>query len=191
MTNKQRRIRMRPRHPRAQKLFAAGKKLALLFLIAGSSLRAQGPPFQTDDPVPVELHHYEFYIFGSMDGTPAEMDSTGPVHLIAPWGSINPSNNPIYAPGGTGPSSFGFIDMELGAKIAFIKESKYIPQIGTFTMFEMPTGSYDKDSAWGKFGTRFRSGCKKISDTGFWMGAPERRSFPKPSTAISRTAHSC
>jgi hypothetical protein len=23
-----------------------------------------GPPFLTDDPVPVDLHHYEFYIFG-------------------------------------------------------------------------------------------------------------------------------
>jgi hypothetical protein len=34
--------------------------------------------------------------------------------------------------------------MELGAKIAYIKESKYIPQVGTFTMFEMPTGNYDK-----------------------------------------------
>src|SRR5580704_10050200 len=135
----------------------------LLFMVVASSLWAQGPPFQTDDPVPVDLHHYEFYIFGSMDGTPAEIDSTGPafefnwgalprvqLHIIAPWGSINPSNNPIYAPGGTGRSAFGFTDMETGAKIAFIKESKYIPQIGTFTMFELPTGSYDKGLGVGK-----------------------------------------
>jgi hypothetical protein len=130
--------------------------LSLLFLLAASCLFAQGPPFQTDDPVPVELHHYEFYIFGGMDGTPAEIDSVGPalefnwgaiprvqLHVIAPWGTINPSNNPIYSPGGTGPSAFGYTDMEVGAKIAFIKETKYIPQIGTFTMFEIPTGSYD------------------------------------------------
>jgi hypothetical protein len=38
----------------------------------------------------------------------------------------------------------------LGAKIAFIKESKYIPQIGTFTMFEIPTGNYDKGLGVGK-----------------------------------------
>ena len=31
--------------------------------------------------------------------------------------------------------------MELGVKIAFIKETKHIPQIGSFTMFEMPTGN--------------------------------------------------
>jgi len=43
-----------------------------------------------------------------------------------------------------GPCAFGYADMELGAKIAFIKESRYIPQIGTFTMFEVPTGNYEK-----------------------------------------------
>jgi hypothetical protein len=131
--------------------------LCLLLLLAASKLWAQGPPFQTDDPVPVDLHHYEFYIFGNTDGTPAETDSTGPafefnwgaiprvqLHAVLPWGSINPSNNPVYLPGGTGPSAFGLIDTELGAKIAWIKESKYIPQIGTFTMFEIPTGNYDK-----------------------------------------------
>ncbi len=137
--------------------------LLCLFALTCAQPRAQGPPYQTDDPVPVELHHYEFYIFGGMDGTPVEIDSTGPafefnwgaaprvqLHAILPWGSINPSNNPIYLPGGTGPSAFGLTDMELGAKIAYIKESRYIPQIGTFTMFEIPTGNYDKGLGVGK-----------------------------------------
>ena len=131
--------------------------LCVLLLVAVSKLWAQGPPFQTDDPVPVDLHHYEFYVFGSTDGTPAETDSTGPafefnwgalprvqLHAILPFGSINPSNNPVYLPAGAGPSAFGLTDMELGAKIALVKETKYIPQIGTFTMFEIPTGSFDK-----------------------------------------------
>ncbi len=97
-----------------------GKRLGLaalaLFLFAAPRLHAQGPPYQTDDPVPVDLHHYEFYIFGGVDGTPAEMDSTGPafefnwgaiprvqLHAILPWGVVAPSNNPVYLPGGTGP----------------------------------------------------------------------------------------
>jgi len=92
-----------------------------------------------------------------------ETDSIGPgfefnwgaiprvqIHAILPLGSINPSNNPAYLPGGAGPSAFGLTDMELGAKIAFIKESKYFPQVGTFTMFEIPTGSYDKGLGVGK-----------------------------------------
>ncbi len=142
-------------------------------------LWAQGPPYQTDDPVPVDLHHYEFYIFGSMDGTTAEIDATGPaiefnwgaiprvqLHAILPLGVVAPSNNPIYFPGGTGPLAFGLTDMELGAKIAFIKERKHIPQIGTFTMFEIPTGNYDKGLGVGKVWYKIPLWLQK--NTGRW-----------------------
>ncbi len=61
--------------------------LLLLLLLAASRLWAQGPPYQTDDPVPVDLHHYEFYTFGAVDGTPAEIDSIGPA-LEFNWGAI-------------------------------------------------------------------------------------------------------
>jgi hypothetical protein len=135
----------------------------LLMMLPLASIQAQGPPYQTDDPVPVDFRHYEFYIFGTAAGTPVEMDSTGPafefnwgaiprvqLHAILPWGSVNPSNKPVYAPAGTGPQAFGLTDMELGTKIAFIKEGKHTPQIGTFPMFEMPTGNYDKGLGFGK-----------------------------------------
>ena len=132
--------------------------LILSLILAASRLWGQaGPPFQTDDPTPVDYRHYEFYIFGSAGGTPVEMDSTGPafefnwgavpriqLHAILPFGSINPSNNPIYLPAATGPSAFGLIDTELGVKFGFIKQTTHRPQIGTFTMLELPTGSYSK-----------------------------------------------
>ena len=138
--------------------------LCVVLLSAAPGLWAQGPPFQTDDPVPVDLHHYEFYIFGGVDGTTAEIDFDRPrpgVQLgrhstrstarhSAFRGVVAPSNNPIYLPGGIGPTAFGLTDMELGAKIAFIKESKYVPQLGTFTMFEIPTGNYAKGLGVGK-----------------------------------------
>jgi hypothetical protein len=41
-------------------------------------------------------------------------------------------------------------DVELGVKLALITQNKYRPQIGTFTMFEMPTGSYAKGLGIGK-----------------------------------------
>jgi hypothetical protein len=154
--------------------------LCLLLLLAVPKLWAQGPPFQTDDPVPVDLHHYEFYVFGNADGTPAEVDSTGPavefnwgaiprvqLHAILPLGSINPSNNPIYLPGGTGPSAFGLIDTELGVKLAIIKESKHVPQVGTFTMFEMPTGNYDRGLGVGKVWYRLPLWLQK--NIGNWL----------------------
>src|SRR6185437_16229344 len=59
----------------------------ILILLAGARVLAQGPPYQTDDPVPVDLHHYEFYIFGLADGTPVEMDSAGPAFEFN-WGAI-------------------------------------------------------------------------------------------------------
>lgn len=141
--------------------------LALLLLSAAAVPRlwAQGPPYQTDDPVPVDYRHYEFYIFGATDGTPVETDAVGPafefnwgaiprvqLHAILPWGVIAPSNSPVYraAGQGQGPSAYGLTDMELGVKIAFIKETKHFPQVGSFTMFEMPTGNYDKGLGVGK-----------------------------------------
>ena len=141
-------------------------KLAMLLVLvsATSKLRAQaGPPFQTDDPTPVDQGHYEAYIFGTVDGTPAEIDPTGPafefnwgaipniqLHAILPFGAVMPSNNPVYLPGGTGPSAYGLTDMELGVKYGFIKQTKHRPQIGSFTMFEIPTGSYSKGLGVGK-----------------------------------------
>jgi hypothetical protein len=128
--------------------------LFLMLLLAIPNLGAQaGPPFQTDDPTPVDLGHYVFYIFGTVDGTPVELDSTGPalefnwgaipniqLHAILPFGAVLPSNNPVYAPSGTGSSAYGMADMELGVKYGFIKQTKRRPQIGSFTMFEIPTG---------------------------------------------------
>jgi len=132
--------------------------LFLILMLAVPKLWAQaGPPFQTDDPTPVDLGHYEFYVFGTVDGTPAEIDPTGPafefnwgavpniqLHAILPFGAALPSNNPVYAPGGTGSSAFGLTDMELGVKYGFIKQTGRRPQIGSFTMFEMPTGNSNK-----------------------------------------------
>lgn len=129
--------------------------VALFWLtLAATPLWGQGPPYQTDDPVPVELHHYEFYVFGIADGTPKEIDSSAPafefnwgaiprvqLHAIVPFGIAAPK---------TGPTVFGLTDMELGAKVAFIKESKHMPQVGTFIMFEIPTGNSDKGLGVGK-----------------------------------------
>jgi hypothetical protein len=136
--------------------------LLLLLVLATPKLWA-GPPFQTDDPEPVDFRHYEIYFFGTTDGTPVETDPVGPafeanwgaapnlqLHIILPAGAILPSNNPRYFPAGTGPSAYGLEDMELGAKYRFIKETKHRPEFGSFTMLELPTGSYAKGLGVGK-----------------------------------------
>ncbi len=133
-----------------------GLLLLLMTALPGAWAQA-GPPFQTDDPTPVDLGHYEAYIFGTVDGTPAEIDTAGPafefnwgaipnvqLHAILPFGAVLPSNNPVYSPGGMGQSAFGLTDMELGVKYGFVKQTRRRPQIGSFTMFEIPTGSYSR-----------------------------------------------
>jgi hypothetical protein len=53
--------------------------MILLVLMAAPRLSAQAEPsFQTDDPAPVDLGHYEAYIFGTVDGASMEIDSAGP-----------------------------------------------------------------------------------------------------------------
>jgi hypothetical protein len=102
----------------------------------------------------VQLHHYEFYVFGAADGTPKEMDWLAPGFEFN-WGAIPRVQLHATLPFGiaaphTGPRDFGLTDMELGAKVAFIKESKHIPQVGTFVMFEVPTGNSDRGLGVGK-----------------------------------------
>ncbi len=91
-----------------------------LGLSCGFARALAGPPFQTDDPAPVDLGHYEFYVFAAVDGTPLETDPVGPafefnwgalpntqLHAVLSFGGIDPSNDPSYAPAGAGPSAYG------------------------------------------------------------------------------------
>src|SRR5579864_7381609 len=135
--------------------------LATLVLLAASA--HAGPPFQTDDPEPVELRHYEFYAFGNVSGTGVEMDTVGPafefnwgifprtqLHIVLPAAAIMPSNNVNYSPSGTGPNAFGVGDIEVGVKYRWVEETKHRPMIGTFTMVELPTGNYNVGLGVGK-----------------------------------------
>ena len=117
---------------------AALRVLGLAAVLASAAATAlAGPPFQTDDPEPIEFEHYEFYTFASSDGTAVETDTIGPglelnwgglpnfhFHIIVPAAAIFPSNNPQLAPAGTGPRAFGIGDIELGIKFRFVQETK-------------------------------------------------------------------
>jgi hypothetical protein len=104
-----------------------------------------GPPFITDDPEPIAHYHWELYVasqsFHDRDGwtgtAPAFEANYGvipnvQVHVIAPLAYSVPDG---------GRAHYGYGDMELGAKIRFIQEGEWVPQVGTYPMFEAPTGS--------------------------------------------------
>src|ERR1039457_2452832 len=137
------------RYPMRMVFFRA---IAVLFSVSTAALA--GPPFQTDDPQPIDFRNYEFYPFATSDGTAVETDTFGPalefnwgalpnvhLHIIIPAAAIFPSNNPALAPAGMGPRAFGLGDIELGIKLRFIQETKHRPMIGTFTMIEVPSGN--------------------------------------------------
>ncbi|HEY6457030.1 MAG TPA: hypothetical protein VIY90_17280 [Steroidobacteraceae bacterium] len=143
------------------RLLGAGAGAAALVAAPGAA-RA-GPPFQTDDPEPVDLGHYEFYVFAASDGTPLETDPLGPafefnwgalpntqLHAVLNFGAVVPTNNPLYAPQGSGPSAYGLLDTELGVKYRFIPQSASVPEVGVFPMIELPTGSAARGLGVGK-----------------------------------------
>jgi hypothetical protein len=129
-----------------------GSILTALVLVPLAALA--GPPFQTDDPEPIGYKNYEFYTFGLFDQIPGEADIQVPafefnwgalpnthLHIIVPVAGFIPEN---------GTRAFGIGDIELGIKYKFIKETKSRPEIGTFTMFEIPTGAAAKGLGVGK-----------------------------------------
>ncbi len=127
----------------------------LLYLaLLSPAVVSAGPPFQTDDPLPIDFNHYEFYVFGAADGTALGMGTTGPaiefnwgalpnvhLHIVIPAAGILPANDPRFLPLGAGPSAFGLGDVELGVKYRFVQETRHRPMIGIFPMFEAPTGN--------------------------------------------------
>jgi len=103
-----------------------------------------GPPFQTDDPEPIEFKNYEFYTFGTVGRFPGEIDTQAPA-IEFNWGALPNTHLHIIAPiasyiPGNGRKFTGMGDIELGIKYRFVQETKRLPQIGTFTMFEVPSG---------------------------------------------------
>ena len=118
-----------------------------------------GPPFLTDDPDPLELHHSEFYVFAARDKTTDTDTVTGPaieynyeptrnimLHMIVPYMSVFPD---------AGPTERGVGDMELGFKYRFVHETDAVPEIGIFPAVEVPTGDASKGLGNGRTWYRF------------------------------------
>ena len=62
-----------------------GTRLALLAAVSLTALA--GPPFQTDDPQPIDYKNYEFCTFASSDGTGLETDTVTPGFEFN-WGAL-------------------------------------------------------------------------------------------------------
>jgi hypothetical protein len=120
--------------------------------LSGTRTAFAGPPYQTDDPDPVEYRHFEMYAFALSDSTGKNVGGTSlaipayevnygvvpnvQLHLVvSPTVSFAPANGPV---------NYGMGDTEFGTKIRFVKETKTRPEVGIFPFFEFPTGNADK-----------------------------------------------
>lgn len=117
-----------------------------LFIILLSVPVFAGPPFDTDDPEPVGMTHWEFYISSQMEFMRSSENLTLPhfevnyglipnmqVHLLVPFGYVKAGQQRDY----------GYMDTELGAKYRFINtESGFMA--GVFPLVEIPTGNKGK-----------------------------------------------
>lgn len=157
-----------------------------------------GPPFFTDDPVPVDLHHWEAYIFATGDRTadgnsvswPATEFNYGiwpdtQVHLVVPVANVTPA-------GGTTAAGLG--DVEFGIKYRFIHEGADTPQVGVFPMAELPTGSASRGLGNGRVWYRLPVWLQKswgpwTSDAGggyVLNSAPGQRNYPFAGWLVQR-----
>lgn len=133
----------------------------LLRIVAGASLAwastsaFAGPPFQTDDPEPVEPHHWEFYVAtqqtldaGGRSGTMPHLEfnyGAAPevqLHLLAPLAFDHPAG---------GPRERGYGDTELGVKFRFVQESDSLPMVATFPIYLAPTGDDERGLGNGRY----------------------------------------
>ncbi len=106
-----------------------------------------GPPFITDDPEPVDYHHWEVYVFSAGAHGSGDTSGLGPslevnygalpnlqLHVIAGLSFDNAPGQPLQ---------MGMSDTELGAKYRFITPGPedWWPQVGVFPLIEVPTGN--------------------------------------------------
>jgi hypothetical protein len=122
-----------------------GAWLAVVLCLLHAKDALAGPPYVTDDPEPVELHHWEFYLASQTERDRDGWFGTAP-HVEVNYGAIENVQLHVIAPlayrvpdGGRG--AYGVGDVELGIKFRFLAERKWTPMIGTFPLVEVPTGS--------------------------------------------------
>jgi hypothetical protein len=113
-----------------------------------------GPPFRTDDPIPIWFRHGEIYLFSSAVADASGIAGIGPaleinygalpnvhLHIVMPIAFSRPRNATLQT---------GYGDTELGVKYRFVEQTDLLPDIATFPLVEVPTGNAAKGLGNGK-----------------------------------------
>jgi hypothetical protein len=113
-----------------------------------------GPPYLTDDPEPVEYRHWEVYAASQWFVSRHAADGTAP-HVEVNYGALPELQLHAIVPAALALRSgqavrYGLGDIELGVKYRFVDETERRPQIGTFPLVLLPTGSAARGLGSGK-----------------------------------------
>ncbi len=118
--------------------------LIFTFIIIVASTSFAGPPFKTDDLVPVAFLHWEFYIASSYQFGQYEYNATLP-HIEANYGAVHDVQLHLLIGSGyakvDGDHQYGFMTAEVGFKYRFINDEANNFQVGIFPLLEIPTTS--------------------------------------------------
>ncbi|MGE5440716.1 MAG: hypothetical protein ACM3UR_12740 [Bacteroidota bacterium] len=127
---------------------------AVCIVFVFNAMAFAGPPFRTDDPIPVPFMHGEVYLFSTGVFDESGAAGIGPAvefnygilpntqfHAVLPLAFNSPKDNP---------SQMGYGDTEVGVKYRFIEQTDYLPDIGTFPIAELPTGNASRGLGNGK-----------------------------------------
>jgi len=130
------------------KTAAIPRMIAIFLLAIAPAVSWAGPPFFTDDPVPVGRKNWELYVASQQFVAGRTWSGTLPhieanygaapdvqLHVILPMAYLKPVGQPLR---------YGFGDIELGVKFRFIGETSSRPQVGTFPHVILPAGAGDR-----------------------------------------------
>lgn len=125
------------------RLIPAARALIGLALVCASPAVA-GPPYQTDDPEPTDLHHWEIYNFVDVDGRSGDVDGAAGLDLNygAAKGLQLTATLPVAFDRSSGSGwRTGRGDVEIGAKYRFIDDEKGGWQAAVFPRVILPTSA--------------------------------------------------
>jgi hypothetical protein len=118
--------------------------ISVLFLAAGIGPAAAGPPYQSDDPQPTDLGHFELYTFNK--GTFGRSGSSSASGLDFNYGAAPDLQLTAVVPFGydapsAGPSAFGPGNIELAAKYKVIHQETFGLDVSVFPRVFLPSPS--------------------------------------------------
>lgn len=122
----------------------AARSLAAAASLVVCSLAHAGPPFLTDDPEPVDLHHAEINI--AAQGTRTDLSQGGTFGAELNYGCAENTQCHIALPGAyTGPflanMRAGIGDAELGVKYRFVNRTEDQFMAAIYPTLYLPTGN--------------------------------------------------